>query len=257
MGAFVQAPSEEREDDSTNPSISSEELANQRGAALALLASQGIGESSQYGAQAIGEASFYGAPLPPPPPPGSKGVPVAALISEVGATTVATSTSADLLDARAQAQKLEKIAEGHDERSERDRVTLGWTLAGLGIGFYLLGQFTHKYPIVVGSASIAMLIPGALMLFVGRSRLQNIERVRWLRTNGELFPARVLSVRDLGGSTEGRGNFSLRIEITHPARGAYDAMIRVELPAADLPREGTRLSVRVNPINPLEVIISS
>lgn len=230
---------------------------------MALLASQGIGESSQYGAGAVGEASFYGQPLPPATAPGigapgftPGSMPPAVPISEVGATTVAASSSADLLDARAQAEKLTRVAEGYDERSEKDRVMLGWTLAGLGLAFYLAGHFTHKYPIVVNMGSIAMTVPAMLFLYIGRSRLRSIERVRWLRTNGELFPARVLNIRDLGGSTDRRGNYSIRIEIVHPVKGAYDAMIRVELPAGDLPREGTRLSVRVNPLNPLEVVIS-
>lgn len=230
---------------------------------MALLAAQGIGESSQYGAGAVGEGSFYGQPLPPATAPGfgapafgQGSMPPAVPISDVGATTVAASSSADLLDARAQAEKLTRVAEGHDERAEKDRVTLGWTLAVLGLAFYLAGHFTHKYPIVVNMVSIAMCVPAMFFLYIGRSRLHTIERVRWLRANGELFPARVLNIRDLGGSTERRGNFSIRIEIVHPVKGAYDVMIRVGLPAAELPREGTQLSVRVNPMNPLEVVIS-
>jgi hypothetical protein len=235
---------------------------------MALMASQGVGENSQYGAQAIGEASMFGATPPPPPPPSSLGfraTPASSfapappsLISDTTALTVAsTGPSNDLLDARNQAQKLAKVAEGYDERAEKDRVTLGWTLAAGGIIFYLLGQFTHKYPIVVGGASIVLLLPASLLLFVGRSRIKVIERTRWLRTNGDLLPARILAVRELSAHQDGKGTFSIRMEIRHPGRGAYDAMVRVELPPADLPREGTELSVRVNPSNPYEVTISN
>lgn len=224
-----------------------------------LLAAQGVGESSQYGAQSIGEASFYGASLSPQAFPGAvaSGVP----ISEVGATTVAatsSSTSADLMDARNQALKLTKVSEGYDERSEKDRVTLGYTLATLGIAFYLLGQLTHKYPLVVGSSSTLLLLPAAFLLFIGRSRLKSIERVRWLRVHGDLLPSRVVAIRELGApGAGGQAEYSIRFEVTHPHRGPYDAMVRVFLPAADLPREGTRMSVRVNPTNPYELVISS